>query len=684
MTIQTEFNFPRDSFGYMPGAVPAKMVYSDSQPQNPVDGLWWVQKTNEDEFDRLFFYSGGNWLFFGISLESVTSRVIDHNADESSHSFFLKINELASSASNVVVGGVLAKDLSSKFYVQNVFSDHNNSMDAHPELFVSFSEKVARAELAAANAELSAEAAVSANNTYASGAAGQADELLARGAYFWVVSSTADFTLELWRKGEIDPEDTQRRTVSAQFVRDNGTEDLTFNSELSFAVVTENSERSWIEADKEGKPTTYASDLIVDKTGALVTKTIPFENVNTQAFALIGEDDTRTWIEVDEEGGPTPHSINKFVEKLPSYVITEPIPQPELNKQGFALVGEDGSRTWLETDSKGDPTDYAVKKFSSKIGVVDSDKYVDSTGKIFKVSSGPDIVAWGDSMTAGATGIPYTTYLQTMLTAAGKSRNIFNYGVGGESSITITARSNANPFVVKVANDLIPASGRVALTLLPINGVRVEPIKQSGNFASTLAGISGIFGSTNTGGVYSYWFERSVAGEAVVAPRPLNLYLTNSELRRGDIAIIWIGQNQPNWVDGVNDYTRINERSINDAKAIIQYMTATDKRYLVISPPAGGSEKVPFDARWFEEFGQRYIPIREYITTPIYAGDGTTIINCYGLQDAGIAPVAQDLIDIGERRIPISFRNDGVHWKAAGYEVLAKLIYKKLTDLGWI
>ena len=56
----------------------------------------------------------------------------------------------------------------------------------------------------------------------------------------------------------------------------------------------------------------------------------------------------------------------------------------------------------------------------------------------------------------------------------------------------------------------------------------------------------------------------------------------------------------------------------------------------------------------------------------------------YGLQDAGITPTAQDLIDISNGVVPSSLRADAVHFTADGYTILAQQVYNKLEQLGWL
>lgn len=76
--MTTEFNFPKNAFGYIAGAVPAKMVYMSSEPLSPVEGLWWVKK----ETDRtvLSFYTGTEWLLFGEGVSLASSVKVVRSA----------------------------------------------------------------------------------------------------------------------------------------------------------------------------------------------------------------------------------------------------------------------------------------------------------------------------------------------------------------------------------------------------------------------------------------------------------------------------------------------------------------------------------------------------------------------------------------------------------------------------
>jgi hypothetical protein len=271
--------------------------------------------------------------------------------------------------------------------------------------------------------------------------------------------------------------------------------------------------------------------------------------------------------------------------------------------------------------------------------------------------SGPDIVCFGDSMTVGGS-TSYPSVLQSKLVGAGKPGTVRNSGVGGETSVTITARSGATPFIVDVDGGNIPASGGVTITFRPINSAAVAPlISGDGIPGGTMDGaLKGIPGTISySAGVYT--FTRTTSGSAVVCARPEPFRTDYSEARRGDIYIIWIGQNGPSEV-----------RARNDARAIIQHMSAGDKRWLVISKPTSSDAD---DALWHDEFGRRFIAIRKYLVE-------------FGLADAGIPPTSQDITDMSNGVVPTSLRTDAVHWNSAGYTILGQQVYNRLLELGWI
>ena len=377
-------------------------------------------------------------------------------------------------------------------------------------------------------------------------------------------------------------------------------------------------------------------------------------------YAVLDKDGKRTSIEIGRDGKPTDFSAACMGSKLTGenspVLLADAVAasgfeevDETLNDLFFGIAGKDGGLTFLAADLHGDPT-------------------VDSAARILKklpIRSGPNILCIGDSMTQGnqdGTGVTYPDELQKLLSEAGHPGSVTNFGAGGETSVTITARAGGNPFVVLPVGGVIPATtGAVQITLLPINGAPVDPLKQGpSTYIATLAGVRGTFSRTIAGDVFTYYFARFVAGIEIPVNRPEPMYLEIAEAARSDIAVIWMGQNGPS-----------TDRAIQDAEAIINHMKALDKRFIVISMPGGSSAQDADDSKWFAKFGRRFIPIRQYMVQ-------------YGLADAGITPTAQDLVDMASGTVPTSLRTDAVHWIGAGYKIHAKQIFKRMKELEFI
>ena len=374
------------------------------------------------------------------------------------------------------------------------------------------------------------------------------------------------------------------------------------------------------------------------------------QGMNTEiSVAIVDSEENRTWLEADGAGKPTDYSKSLILEvidsdlaeKVQQEVEQSGIGQMNISEISVAIVDSEENRTWLEADGAGKPTPYSSECISSAIGI---------SGK---VSSGPNITCWGDSMTADV----YPSVLKTLLQNSGMFVDVYNMGIGGETSVTICARQGGNPFRILVDNGVIPPdASAVRVTLLPINGEVVRPLLQGPSaWSGYLGDVHGNLSRVTPDDYYI--FTRTTVGATVTLDRPAAFYLDIAKPRLVDIHIIWIGQNGPS-----------NTRAISDAKAMIQNMKALNKRFLVISKPTSSDAD---DAAWFSEFGSRFVAARKYLIQ-------------YGLQDANITPTAQDLTDISNGVVPSSLRKDAVHWTPTGYSILANIILKRLKEMGWI
>ncbi|NUR28874.1 MAG: hypothetical protein HOV83_24040 [Catenulispora sp.] len=237
--------------------------------------------------------------------------------------------------------------------------------------------------------------------------------------------------------------------------------------------------------------------------------------------------------------------------------------------------------------------------------------------------------------------------------------------------MTIAARANATPLVL-LPRTAIPSSGAVDVDLQALNGAATTPLLQgngggvTGNLWVNGVPIPGSISLVQPGGGSAtfnsstdyYRFTRSdTGGAAITTIRPYRFTYDFADAHRDDIHIISIGQNGP-----------AHPRPLYDAQAIIQRMSALDKRFLVVNKPSSTDAE---DAAYHDAFGRRYFPLRKYLVA-------------YGLADAGLSATAQDNTDIAAGTVPTSLRIDAVHGNAAYYHIWGQQLFNRLVELGWV
>lgn len=281
-----------------------------------------------------------------------------------------------------------------------------------------------------------------------------------------------------------------------------------------------------------------------------------------------------------------------------------------------------------------------------------------------------EIVCWGDSMTAGAGGSG-TTYPGVLAAALG--RTVATRGVGGQGSAAIATRQGGLPMLVTVESNQIPASGSVAVT-----DRSQTPITNQGpsSFSGVLAGVPGILAaSTEDGGAtYAYTFSRSDPGDVVSCPPESQFVFDYATAGAAQTAIIWSGRNDAK-------ATRANIRDIRDhILAMVDHLTVRQKRFLVVSICNGGAAEgsgsgtytqiAAANAELAETFGDHFVDLRSYMVNQ-------------AIHDAGLTPTGDDTTDMAADGIPLSLRNDGIHFNAAGYTQVGQFLARQIIARGW-
>ncbi|TCL59386.1 glycosyltransferase involved in cell wall biosynthesis [Kineothrix alysoides] len=327
------------------------------------------------------------------------------------------------------------------------------------------------------------------------------------------------------------------------------------------------------------------------------------------------------------------------------------------------------------------------------------ERFENITMKVQKTTSRylPGIVCWGDSLTASAggdilpsgerlkKGIKYPDILRNEIEAGVFGTDVkigvpevINMGVGGENTDTILGRNGAVPFVLSSelrmpsfvksnASDALP----VEIHLASQNGDPVAPLRQ-GNKGMESVSINGIEGiitieqESYAAADYKYYFTRITYGEAVTIPQGSLIQTQGSVLYTDYIPIIFIGENG-GYKDGVE--------LIAQQQAIIKHQEEGigQERYIIVGSHSGTAEEsTEIESLMEKAYGRKYINLREYMVTA-------------GLSDAGLIPTSVDneLMAVGVCPASLRVTAEDVHFNSAGYELIGKLIYKRMDELGY-
>ena len=284
---------------------------------------------------------------------------------------------------------------------------------------------------------------------------------------------------------------------------------------------------------------------------------------------------------------------------------------------------------------------------------------VDTSGKVvgnFDISatvggyitSKKDLYFLGDSLTNGAGGqITWRAALADLVSP----RTHTNIAIGGQTSPQIVARAGAYVTLLTLADDLIPASGPVAVT------ARTIGLLTSQGQQSIKGRLSGVYGTLSRAGDDSYSFTRETAGAPVSVGKKLAF--------APDIA----GHDFDTWMIfiGANNIAKPEEIK-RDIAAAVNAMKTVDKRYLVMTPVTGDPANAAYCEQiedWASQtYGDRVLKIREF---SFQFNDGS----------------AGDLADVAKGIIPRSLRIDGIHFTTFFHGKIAELVAAEINRRGW-
>lgn len=265
--------------------------------------------------------------------------------------------------------------------------------------------------------------------------------------------------------------------------------------------------------------------------------------------------------------------------------------------------------------------------------------------------AGAGVVAWGDSLTAGAgaTGgsTGSATYPAVAQTLFSPRRAVLRQGVGGQTATQIAARMNAVPILVTISGGAIPASGPVAVTDKSVN-VLISSGVYAGSLRGWLAGVEGTM-STDASGNWS--FARSVSGTSVAVPANSRFICAWGQYLRGCTAWLWLGRNG----------AEAGHTVLSDIAAAVAALG--HRRYLIggILPSTGDSAG-----------GLAQLAVLNGQLTSTY---GDRFVNLLSILSAAANGSPEDAGDVAAGFVPRSLRSDHLHLNDAGYAIVAQAFY---------
>lgn len=251
-----------------------------------------------------------------------------------------------------------------------------------------------------------------------------------------------------------------------------------------------------------------------------------------------------------------------------------------------------------------------------------------------------NIVAWGDSLTAGAgSSGPNASYPAVAARLLGDGRTVENRGVGTQTSTQIAARQGGVPILVTVADNRLDT--RSAITAKSVN-VLYAGGDYVGTVDGTLCGARGTI-STDSDGNWTW------NGDAAAEPCPANSQFSPADAAETYPRTQWLllGRNGPQRGHTV------------DADIAAMIKTFGHERYLVgpILPgddtPAIRADIARVNAILSRTYGTRYV---DALTPMLKAANGS----------------AGDQEDVANGVVPRSLRVDAVHLNDKGYAILAE------------
>lgn len=260
------------------------------------------------------------------------------------------------------------------------------------------------------------------------------------------------------------------------------------------------------------------------------------------------------------------------------------------------------------------------------------------------------LITWGDSMSENT----WQKFLRELM----PDRSIISGGVGGQKSGQIARRQGGVAPMVTIANNTIPASGGVSVS------VDVPFMFNAQVVYGRLYGVSGTLSHVNS----VLTFTRSQPGVAVQIDDVTPFILDQSEGYDFRTTVIWAGNN--------DDKDGFRPQIDGNVTRMVDFLKTQEKRFFVIGMAIADysdrlkgtpyySDTMALHQKWRERWPDNFIDI-----TPVLQRH----------YDPNNPMDVQNLLD---GCTPSSLRVDNIHLNDAGWRIVANHIYELLKQRGW-
>ena len=327
--------------------------------------------------------------------------------------------------------------------------------------------------------------------------------------------------------------------------------------------------------------------------------------------------------------------------EIPKYDKQQYIPQSMLSDTGYS---------WGILD--------ANKRMA--LGVDLEGSLVFSGSKYIKPSR--NLWCLGDSLTAGAGGqITWREALPSLLT---KSRIITNWAIGGQTSTQIAARAGSYNTLLTLTGNQIPSSGSVAVSSRTVSLLTSQGSQSITGTLNSIAGTLARDGSDN------YTFTRTTSGTATYTA-PNSPFIPDIQQHDFDTFIIFLGRNNLSLPNDI----------IRDIDACVALQKTIEKRFLIITPPNGGT--LTTGQSTSEGTGSSTLTNIKQVEDYVVQKYGDKVLKVREFSYQFNNGSADDLDDVAKETVPRSLRIDSVHWTTAFHAHVAQWVANQINTRGW-